>query len=981
MDTLRQEGVVAQSEGGQILLVDGTPADVPGTVTVSLRVQSARVTHTFTIVPEMESDLLLGVDLQAKLRLGVPPPPLFALPDRGQCWAARGLTDQTPEERQALAEFLDRELRQFEGICGPTGKTQHRIRLRDPTPIKQRYRPRNPAMQAIINKEVEEMLGQGIIEPSGSPWSSPIVVVRKKDGNHRFCIDFRRVNDVTHRDAYPLPQVTATLDKLRGARYLSTLDLKNGYWQVPLTPESRPITAFTVPGKGLFHFRVMPFGLHSAPATFQRLLDTVLGPDLEPHVFVYLDDIIVISRTFSEHLELLAETFRRLREARLRLNPEKCKFCVDQLKYLGHVVGRDGIETDPEKVSAVADWPEPTTIKQIRQFLGMASWYRRFIANFSTLAAPLTQLTRKNARWKWGEEEATAFRALKEQLISAPVLACPDFTRRFILQTDASSTGLGVVLTQRYEEGDRVIAYASRTLHAAERNYSATELECLAVIWGIRRMRNYLEGYAFTVVTDHQALKWMRKLESPTGRLGRWSLELQQYEFDIQYRRGVLNRVADALSRQPTNCAARTGHCKWYRKILKEVREEPENRPEYQIREGRLYRHILHSLNFKETSPEQQWKLCIPEPLRQRTMEKFHDAPTAGHLGIAKTIARIAERYYWPGMFRDIGKYVRACTNCQSHKAAQQRPAGTLHATNITRPWEQATIDLVGPLPRSRKGHTWLLSMQDRFTKWAEFVPLRRATAEAVTKAITDQLVLRHGKPDTILTDNGTQLRSRRLEERLAALNIRHLTTPAYAPHCNPVERTNRTIKTMIGQYVDKDHRSWDEQLAALQFAYNTAIHDATGYTPAYLLHGRELTPPTEIDTPPTTGNTPDTVRKNLEEAYELVRVNLAQAFQRQEKYYNLRRREWKPALREWVWKKEHPLSNKANAFNAKLAPKYSGPYEVRNIISPVIVDLRSKRGKWIRHVHVQDLKPSFQNKNTPGDDDPIPTNGNDDSE
>jgi len=277
----------------------------------------------------MESDLLLGVDMQAKLGLGVPPLPLSVIPEGSQCWATKGLASQTPGERQALQEFLDREFEKFEGVSGPTGKAQHHIRLKDPTPIKQTYRPRNPAMQAVINQEVEEMLRQGIIEPSDSPWSSPIVVIRKKDDKHRFCIDFRRVNEVTHRDAYPLPQVTATLDKLRGARYLSTLDLRNGYWQVPLTPGSRPVTAFTVPGKGLFQFRIMPFGLHSAPATFQRLLDTVLGPELEPHVFVYLDDIIIISRTFSEHLELLAETFRRLREARLRLNPEKSKFCVD----------------------------------------------------------------------------------------------------------------------------------------------------------------------------------------------------------------------------------------------------------------------------------------------------------------------------------------------------------------------------------------------------------------------------------------------------------------------------------------------------------------------------------------------------------------------------------------------------------------------------------------------------------------------------
>lgn len=429
----------------------------------------------------------------------------------------------------------------------------------------------------------------------------------------------------------------------------------------------------------------MPFGLHSAPATFQRLLDTILGPDLEPHVFVYLDDIIVISKTFHEHLELLAETFRRLRNAKLRLNPDKCKFCVDKLKYLRHIIDREGIRTDPEKVSAVADWPEPRTVKQIRQFIGMASWYRRFIAGFSKIAAPLTQLTKKNARWTWGEEQKRAFRTLKAKLISAPVLACPDFSKRFILQTDASTSGLGAVLTQQHENGERVIAYASRTLNAAERNYTATELECLAIVWGIRRMKSYLEGYAFTVITDHQALKWLQKLESPSGRLGRWVFELQQYEFDIKYRRGVQNRVEDALSRYPESCAVKQKNCRWYHRIREEVQQDPVTRQEYKIKEGKLYRHILHTLNFKETSSEDQWKLCIPTPIRQQVLQKYHDEPTAGHLGIAKTISRIAERNYWPGMFRDIATYVRNCKTCQKHKASQEKPAGKLHATEVKR--------------------------------------------------------------------------------------------------------------------------------------------------------------------------------------------------------------------------------------------------------------------------------------------------------
>ncbi|XP_025264171.1 uncharacterized protein LOC112637817 [Camponotus floridanus] len=701
----------------------------------------------------MEDEILIGIDLQAKLQIGVPPPPKKIIRKILRCNAARGLAVQTAREKEELQQFLEKELKLFKEVHGATNKVEHDIRLRNTTPLKQRYRPRNPAMQAIINEEVGKMLADDIIEPSHSPWSSPIVLVKKKDGKHRFCIDFRKVNDAMHKDAYPLPQIPATLDKLRGARYLSTLDLKNGYWQVPLTPDSRPITAFTVPGMGLFQFKVMPFGLHSAPATFQRLLDKVLGPNLEPHVFVYLDDIIVISETFNEHLELLTETFRRLREARLKLNPDKCKFCVDQLRYLW----------DTLSIATCGTHCRPRGNKN-RFGKRMASWYRHFIANFSTITAPLTALTRKNARWVWGPEQSKAFSTIKNRLNSAPVLTCPDFSQRFYLQTDASTSGLGAVLTQQYEEGERVVAYASRTLNIAEKNYSATELECLAVVWGIRRMKNYLEGYAFTRTRYH----------APT-----------------------------------VSTAKKANRCQWYDRIREETLREPGKRPEYKIKEGKLYRHILHSLDFKERSSDEQWKICIPTPVRKAVIHQYHDEPTAGHLGIAKTIARIAERHYWPGMFRDIAKYVRRCETCQSFKAAQQRPAGKLHAMEVKRPWEQVSIDLIGPLPRSKKGHTWLLVMQDRFSKWVELTSLRKATADAVTQAVTNNIILRHGRPEIILSDNGTQLRSKQLENRLKECNIRHVITSAYAPHCNPVERTNRTIKTMVAQFAGADQKTY----------------------------------------------------------------------------------------------------------------------------------------------------------------------------
>ncbi|XP_014469758.1 PREDICTED: uncharacterized protein LOC106741871 [Dinoponera quadriceps] len=587
-----------------IRLADGATIQPTKAICLPIRIGTQTLNHRCYVVPSLESDILIGIDLWARLQIPLPPPPKGysdAIP--ALCPVSAGLRSRTPDEETTLKEFLASELAAFERIRGPTDLVEHRIRLKDPRPIKQRYRPRNPAMQQIIDDEVSQMEAEGIIEPSDNAWSSPVVTVKKRDGAPRFCIDFRRLNDVTERDAYPLPHIAATLDKLRGAHYLTTLDLKSGYWQIPLAPESKALTAFTVPGRGLMQFRVMPFGLHSAPATFQRLLDRVLGPALEPHVFVYLDDIIIVSATFSEHLRHLSKVFRRLRAARLRINPDKCRFGVESLKYLGHVVDREGLRTDPDKVAAITNWLTPATLRQVRQFLGLASWYRRFVAGFSKRVAPLTRLTRKGVKWAWGEAEEATFQDIKRALVTTSVLACPDFIRSFVIQTDASNHGLGVILTQHFPEGERVIAYGSRTLSNAEKNYSATELECLAVVWGIRRMRGYLEGYHFTVITDHQSLRWLQRLESPTGRLARWLFDLQQYSFEIRYRRGCANKVADALSRRSAVCALRDIRCPCFKKLHKGIRTDPTAWPDYTIQQGRVYRHLLHELDFRDTPP------------------------------------------------------------------------------------------------------------------------------------------------------------------------------------------------------------------------------------------------------------------------------------------------------------------------------------------------------------------------------------------
>ncbi|XP_043865494.1 LOW QUALITY PROTEIN: uncharacterized protein LOC122757455 [Drosophila mojavensis] len=802
-----------------------------------------------------------------------------------------------------LQEFLEAELALFEDLEGVTHIAEHSIRMKDDKPLKQRYYPKNPAMQKVINEQVDELLQAGAIEPSKSPHSAPIVLVKKKTGDWRMCVDYRQLNANSVPDAYPVPRILHILEKLRHARFISTLDLKSGYWQIPMAADSREYTAFTVPGRGLFQWRVMPFGLHSAGATFQRALDTVIGPDMEPHAFAYLDDIVVIGATKEQHVANLKEVFRRLRAANLRLNRRKCSFFREKLAYLGHVISGEGICTDPAKVEAIQSLPSPSNLKELRQCLGMASWYRRFVPNFASLVQPMTKLLKKGQKWIWSEEQEEALQKLKESLTTAPVLACPDFSAKFVLQTDASDYGLGAVLTQEVEGQERVIAYASRKLLKAELNYSATEKECLAIVWAIRKMRCYLEGYRFDVVTDHLALKWLNSIESPTGRIARWALELQQYQFDIRYRRGSLNVVADALSRQPMDSCEQAVEenppCWWIARMRERIAKEPEKFQDYVEENGQLYRNIGHRIDEEDFIP---WKLCVPSSLRGRVMRECHDAPTAGHQGVRKTAARLAQRYYWPGMFRDAAKYVKCCETCQRFKCVQQKPAGHMLTRQVAEPMAVLCADFVGPLPRSKRGNTMLLVFHDAFAKWVELVPLRKATTAQLQLAFRERIISRFGVPRTFVCDNGVQFTSRGFKAFMESLGVTLQHTAPYTPQENPTERTNRTVKTMIAQYIEGHQSSWDELLPEITLAVNSSVADSTGFTPAFLMLGREPRLPAALYDEVTPGSAtretqPEAKGVKMKEIFDIVRSNLQRASKDQGRHYNLRRRDWRPAL------------------------------------------------------------------------------------
>ena len=339
------------------------------------------------------------------------------------------------------------------------------------------------------------------------------------------------------------------------------------------------------------------------------------------------------------------------------------------------------------------------------------------------------------------------------------------------------------------------------------------------------------------------SLKWLGQMDNPFGRLARWAMELSQWDFTIKYRKGSDNLLADTLSRQPLPTCVVTSQDDWYHRRKRMVEEDPKAHPEYTVKNGRLYRLILHTLDFNEADSSSQWKICVPRAEQGRVLKEEHDEPVAGHLGIAKTLARLARKYYWPGMLRTAAKYVRTYPSCQRFKTQQQAPAGKMHATNVEQPWGEVSVDWVGPLPRSTAGHAWLLVMQDRCTKWVELRPIRRATGRAVAEPVRDQICLRHGCPDVIVTDNGRQFTSHVFDDLPKAWHVKHKPTLKFTPHCNPVERTNWVIKTMIAQSIAKNQKTWDRNMPELTFAYNTAQHGSTGHSPAYLNHFREIGP------------------------------------------------------------------------------------------------------------------------------------------
>lgn len=463
----------------------------------------------------------------------------------------------TKKEQARLSSLLYEYDAMFTDRPGCTKLVKHRIDTGDAQPWKCNPRPISQTKRRGLDSALDELLQTGVVRRSDSPWGFPVVLVEKKDGTFRLCVDYRRLNEFTRKDAYPLPDISSLVSNLGGAKYFTTLDASRGYFQVEMDERDMEKTAFTC-HRGLFEFTRMSFGLVGAPATYQRLMDRVLGDAKWQHALAYLDDVVVYSKTFEEHLEHLRDVLERLRSAGITLNPAKAQIAKTRIELLGFTIDRGRILPSADKLRALLEFPSPTDLSGLRRFLGMANFYRQFIPDCAALQAPLTKLLKKGEPWSWGPEQESALRKLVRVLADTAELQLPDLNREFVIQTDACDLGLGAVLLQEHEGALRPVAFASRSLTPAERNYSVTEKECLAIVFALRKFDYYVDGVPFVIETDHMALTWLRRLNEPSGRLARWALLLQRYDFTVRYRKGKNNVVADALSRAPVQSEAGT---------------------------------------------------------------------------------------------------------------------------------------------------------------------------------------------------------------------------------------------------------------------------------------------------------------------------------------------------------------------------------------------------------------------------------------
>ena len=853
-------------------------------IELSVHVQELCCMHEFCIVDELIYPIILGLDFICSNAIKLDFSSLISV-DTGvqnsQCACSveneRDDADVSDEfylssfddESYSLPEVVDPDLQNlvneykeiFRVRPGRTELYEYDIRLSDDIPI--RIPPRRVPVHFSdeIEKMLRKLLDFGIIELSRSPYVFPAVFVPKKSGELRMTVDYRALNKKAISPATVLPHLDQVKEKLSGHSIFTVLDLSSGFFQIPLRLEDREKTAFCPgPGFPVYQFTVLPQGISGGPAACTELMNRVY--DNLPFTFNFMDDSMIMSKSKEQHLSHLRQCFERIKNAGLTLNGAKCQIAKSEVEFLGTVFSGNGATPSPTKIASVHAIYSLSTVKEVRQFLGFASQYRKYIYKFAEIAEPLNRLLDKDAKFHWDARCQDALDNLKAKLTSAPVLANPDISKPFELFTDASDIAVGAVLQQ----DGRPIEYASRALTSLERKYSVSEKECLAILYALKTFRHYLLGRHFNLFTDHCPLTFLQSQRNDShGRLGRWSLILQNFNFTIKYVKGASNVSADALSRlcvkpdSPSSCAAAS-------QILSEAQLKSAQLLDVNVRtvitalkRGKFpkdgewknrplnhYRRIQDKLllddsgllcrRFQDIAGERCVPI-IPSSLRQLIMKDCHVGHGC-HLGPQKLYHTLQLTCYWPGMSDDIVDFCSACTVCKEYKPHGPRKA-LLGCMPIGKPWEFIATDIL-KVPMSSKGHQYILTFQDYFTKFLYATPIADQSAETVTHEFK-KLCSIFGVPAILHSDQGGCYESQLFKETLQGLGVKKSHTTAYNPKCNGMsERSNRSILQLLRCLCSEDF-DWEEKLPLALMAFNSHVHVTTGMTPSRLMFARDL--------------------------------------------------------------------------------------------------------------------------------------------
>ncbi|KAJ9540615.1 hypothetical protein OSB04_027121 [Centaurea solstitialis] len=790
-----------------------------------------------------------------------------------------------------------------------------------------------PTEMKEMMTQLQELSEKGFIRPSSSPWGAPVLFVKKKDGSMRMCIDYRELNKRTVKNKYPLPRIDDLFDQLQGAGCFSKIDLRSGYHQVRVKEDDVPKTAFRT-RYGHYEFLVMPFGLTNAPAVFMDLMNRVCRPFLDKSVIVFIDDILVYSKDEAEHERHLREVLNVLRDEKLYAKFSKCEFWLHEVQFLGHVVSRDGIKVDPAKIEAMMSWKSPTNPSEIRSFLGLAGYYRRFIQDFSKIASSLTALTKKNAKFLWTDKQEEAFQTLKKKLCQAPILSLPDGTEDFVVYSDASKMGLGCVLMQR----GKVISYASRQLKDHERNYPVHDLELAAVVFALKLWRHYLYGTKCTLYTDHKSLQHIFDQKELNMRQRRWLELLKDYDCELLYHPGKANVVADALSRK--NYGDSVGVTLNRISVVSSLMERIKTSQTEALREENLKSEVM--VKQKELLTEDsrglklfQGRIWVPKlgGNRELLLDDAHKSKYSIHPGSTKMYRDLKMNYWWPVMKLDVASYVEKCVTCLQVKAEHQKPYGNLQPLEIPEwKWEHVTMDFVTKLPRTLRGHDTIWVIVDRLTKSAHFLEMRETLPmDKLAKLYINEVVRRHGVPLSIVSDRDSRFTSQFWHGLQEGLGTKLKLSTAYHPQTDgQSERTIQTLEDMLRSCVIDFGGNWDTHLPLVEFAYNNSFHSSIGMAPFEALYGRKCRTPTcwlEAGEKQFAG--PEIIQETADKV-KGIRERLKAAQDRQKSYADKKRRPIDFQVGERVMLKVSPWKGIIRfGKRGKLSPRFLGPFTI----------------------------------------------------